>query len=73
MDIMPSENTSLFQSENEDVVTKGTIQKNILDMVFFNGSKITEVAKYLGMDEDKIKKILHEEVNICRKESEIAS
>lgn len=73
MDIVRSENSSLFHSEDGDGVLKSSNQKNILDMIFFNGNKITDVAKYLGMDENKIKKILHEEVNIHRKESEMAS
>lgn len=58
----------LFKDSEEEVVFINADQKNILDLVFFGGKKISTVAKSLGMDENKIKKLLHEAVKNHRKE-----
>ena len=66
------ENTSdispLFKNTDEDEVYINADQKNILDLVFFGGKKISTVATSLGIDENKIKKLLREAVNNHRKE-----
>lgn len=43
-------------------------EKQVLDLVFFGGGKIEEVANLLRMDETKIKQLLQAAVNHYRKE-----
>ncbi len=69
----PLESFPLFKSADERDSLINIDQKNILDLVFLSGEKISAVAKSLGMDESKIKKLLREAVNIHRKVSESES
>ena len=43
---------------------------NILDLVFFGGIKMDDLANLLSSDEINVKKILHQELKKYRKESE---
>ena len=44
-----------------------TIEQNmILDLVFFGGGKVNEIAKQLQMDETKVKRLLREALNHYR-------
>jgi len=52
-------------SENGLMTTK---QRKVLDLIFFGGGKINEVAKTLCMDETEVKKLLREALNHYRKE-----
>ena len=62
-------NSSLFKNTDKREDLTNDIQKNILDLVLFGGKTINDVANLTGMDEIKIKKILHEAVSIQRKNS----
>ena len=65
----PSINSPLFKNTDKREYLTNDIQKNILDIVLFGGKTISDVANLTGMDEIKIKKILHESVSIQRKNS----
>jgi RNA polymerase sigma-70 factor, ECF subfamily len=45
-------------------------QKKVLDLVFFGGGKLNEVAKHLSIDERKAKQLLREAICRYRKESQ---
>lgn len=62
-------NSPLFKNNYKREDLTNDIQKNILDLVLFGGKTINDVANLTGMDEIKIKKILHEAVSIRRKNS----
>lgn len=62
-------NSPLFKNTDKKEHLTNDNQKNILDLVLFGGKTINDVANLTGMDEMKIKKILHEAVSIQRKNS----
>lgn len=57
---MEPENEPLFKNTGHKIPSMSDDQLNVLDLVFLGGGKINDVAKFLGIDESKVKRLLRE-------------